>query len=246
MRPDVVFVVAAYLSAYNARAFGVRDYIAQFMFNSPPGLSDAMDLAKMLACLQLIEPLAEDGKFRIYRQTRVGLLSHPLDPEAARGHLAAATYLQMALNPHIVHVVGHTEAHHAATADDVVAACKVAQRAIDNALAGAPDMLETMRVQERASELVAEARLTLSAIRSQAGAGAGDPLTDPATLCAAVTRGILDAPHLRSNRFGRGAVETRIDGRGACVAVSPGSRKALSEAERLMVLLGAPKQDQKE
>ena len=57
--PDVVFVVAAYLSAYNARAFGVHDYIAQMMFNSPPGLSDAMDLAKMLACLELIEPLAE-------------------------------------------------------------------------------------------------------------------------------------------------------------------------------------------
>ncbi|MDW8270775.1 MAG: methionine synthase, partial [Anaerolineae bacterium] len=30
--PDVVSVVAAYLSAYNARAFGVRDYIAQLMF----------------------------------------------------------------------------------------------------------------------------------------------------------------------------------------------------------------------
>jgi len=111
--PDVVFVVAAYLSAYNARAFGVRDYIAQMMFNSPPGLSDAMDLAKMLALLEMIAPLSlpgqeagDEGSFRIYRQTRVGLLSHPLDPEAARGHLAAATYLQMALKPHIVHVVG--------------------------------------------------------------------------------------------------------------------------------------------
>ena len=46
----------------------------------------------------------------------------------------------MALKPHIVHVVGHTEAHHAATAEDVIAACKVARRAIENALAGAPDM----------------------------------------------------------------------------------------------------------
>ena len=138
--PDVVFVVAAYLSAYNARAFGVQDYIAQFMFNSPPGLSDAMDLAKMLACLALIEPLTDETAFRVYRQTRVGLLSHPLDPEAARGHLAASTYLQMALKPHIVHVVGHTEAHHAATAEDVIAACKVARRAIEDALAGAPDM----------------------------------------------------------------------------------------------------------
>jgi len=46
--PDVVFVVSAFLSAYNARQFGVRDYIAQLMFNSPPGLTDAMDLARML------------------------------------------------------------------------------------------------------------------------------------------------------------------------------------------------------
>ena len=44
--PDVLFVVSAYLSAYNAKAFGVQDYIAQMMFNSPPGLSDAMDIAK--------------------------------------------------------------------------------------------------------------------------------------------------------------------------------------------------------
>jgi hypothetical protein len=37
---DVVFVVSAYLSAYNARAFGVRDYIAQMMLNSSTILSD--------------------------------------------------------------------------------------------------------------------------------------------------------------------------------------------------------------
>jgi methylmalonyl-CoA mutase cobalamin-binding subunit len=49
--PDVIFVVSAYLSAYNARAFGVRDYIAQLMFNSPPGLSNAMDLENA-GCLQ--------------------------------------------------------------------------------------------------------------------------------------------------------------------------------------------------
>ena len=55
--PDVIYVVSAYLAAYNARAYGVEDYIAQFMFNSPPGLSDAMDLAKMLTILQLIKPL---------------------------------------------------------------------------------------------------------------------------------------------------------------------------------------------
>jgi methylmalonyl-CoA mutase cobalamin-binding subunit len=214
--PDAVFVVAAYLSAYNARWSGVRDYIAQFMFNSPPGLSDAMDLAKMFACLELIEPLqAED--FRIYRQTRVGLLSHPLDPEAARGHLAAATYLQMALRPHIVHVVGHTEAHHAAAAEDVVAACRVARRAIENALGGMPDMAAGAAVQARKRELVAEATAMLEEIRLLAPRDVADPLIDPATLACAVTSGVLDAPHLRNNRFARGEVRTRIIN-GACVA----------------------------
>ncbi len=234
--PDVVFVVAAYLSAYNAQAFGVHDYIAQMMFNSPPGLSDVMDLAKMRACLELIEPLADGTAFRVYRQTRVGLLSHPLDPEAARGHLAAATYLQMALKPHIVHVVGHTEAHHAATAEDVIAACKVARRAIENALVGAPDMTMDPRIQARKQELITEAQATLDAIRALAGLEVADPLTDPATLARAVTSGILDAPHLRNNPYGRGQVITRIDERGACVAVDAAGRP-LSEAQRLTGLM---------
>lgn len=56
--PDVIFVVSAFLAAYNAKKYGVRDYIAQMMFNSPPGLSDAMDLAKMLAVTEMIAPLA--------------------------------------------------------------------------------------------------------------------------------------------------------------------------------------------
>ena len=228
--PDVVFIVAAYLSALNARDFGVSDYIAQMMFNSPPGLTDAMDLAKMLACLELTAPLAGPD-FRIWRQTRVGLLSHPLDPESARGHLAAATYVQMALKPHIVHVVGHTEAHHAATAEDVIAACKVARRAIENALAGAPDLTLDPQVQARKETLVAEAGVTLDAIRALAGPGVMTPLADPATLAAAVTGGILDAPHLANNPFARGRVRTRIID-GACVAIDDHGR-SLSERARL-------------
>jgi len=77
--PDGICVVSAYLAAYNAKAKGVKDYIAQLMFNSPPGLSDAMDLAKMAAMLRIIAPL-EDENFRIWRQTRTGLLSYPLQP----------------------------------------------------------------------------------------------------------------------------------------------------------------------
>lgn len=232
--PDVVFVVAAFLSAYNARHFGVRDYIAQLMFNSPPGLSDAMDLARMLAILDLIQPLAGED-FRIWRQTRTGLLSYPLDPTAARAHLAASVYLQMALRPQIVHIVGHTEAHHAATAEDVIEACGLARRAIENALAGQPDMTADPAVQQRRQELVAEARVTLEAIRRLAPAEVADPWVHPPTLRQAVVSGILDAPQLKNNPFGRGAVRTRILG-GKCLAVAEDG-SPINELQRLQAFL---------
>lgn len=232
--PDVVFVVAAVLSAHNARACGVKDYIAQLMFNSPPGISDAMDLAKMLAVLDLINPLCGPD-FRIWRQTRTGLLSYPLDIDAARAHLAASVYLQMALKPHIVHVVGHSEADHAATAEDVISACKMARRAIENALQGAPDMTGDAHLQARRAALVAEAKITLRAISNLGKNSPADPLTDPATLAAAVTAGILDAPQLRRNPFARGAVLTRVID-GASLAVDPSGRP-IPEAERLAHML---------
>ena len=232
--PDVISVVAAYLAACSARACGVRDYVAQLMFNSPPGLSDAMDLAKALAMLEIIQPLAGPG-FRIWRQTRTGLLSYPLEPAAARAHLAASVYLQMALRPHILHVVAHTEAHHAATADDVIEACRLARRAVENALRGQPDMTADPAVTARKEELLREAQVTLEAIRALAAPGSAAPLTDPSALARAVRSGILDAPHLRSNPYALGRVRTRVDERGACVAVDARGRP-LSEEARLREL----------
>jgi hypothetical protein len=240
--PDVIFVVSAFLSAYNAKKLGVRDYIAQLMFNSPPGLSDTMDLAKMLAVLEMVASLTPgsspggrggigEGEFRIWKQTRTGLLSYPLNAEAARGHLAASVYLQMALKPQIVHIVGHSEAHHAATAEDVIEASQIARRAIENAVRGAPDMSFDPAVQRRKDELIVESRITLEAIRSLAASGVTDPWSDPATLAKAVTTGILDAPQLKNNRYAKGKVRTQIlDGK--CIAVDSNSHP-LKESDRL-------------
>ncbi len=228
--PDVISVVSAYLTAYNAKAFGVKDYIAQFMFNCPPGLNDAMDLAKMLAILGLITPLA-DKDFRIWRQTRTGLLSYPLDIDSARAHLVASIYLQMAIKPHIVHIVGHTEADHAATAKDIIEASKLAKRAIDNAMAGQPDMRFDPVVIERTRQLVAEANITIQAIHDLALPGTSDPLTDSEILSRAVSIGILDAPHLRNNPFAQGKIKTRII-TGASLAIDRNGQ-SISEEERI-------------
>ena len=228
--PDVMFIVTAYLSAYNAKAFGVNDYIAQLMFNSPPGLSDAMDLAKMLAILELISPLADEN-FRIWRQTRTGLLSYPLDIDAARAHLVASIYLQMTIDPHIIHIVGHTEADHAATASDILEASKLAKRAIENALTGQPDMRTDPVIKARTKHLISEAKFTLQAIHDLAEPSVTDPLTDPENLANAVAVGILDAPQLRNNKFARGMIETRII-EGSCQAIDD-TGHPLKEEQRL-------------
>jgi len=247
--PDVVFVVSAFLSAYNARAFGVQDYIAQLMFNSPAELSDKMDLAKMLAVLEMIAPLpsphfprtsaenggTEGGRFQIYKQTRTGLLSYPVEINAARAHLSASIYLQMALRPDIIHIVGHTEADHAATGDDIIEAARMARRAIENAL-GQPDLAADPDVMARKDELVEQAQVTLEAIKAIASASVSDPWTDPATLAESVSLGILDAPQLRNNEYARGEIVTRVDERGASVVVDS-TGKVISERERLKEFL---------
>jgi hypothetical protein len=230
---DVVFVVSAYLAAYNAKAYGVKDYIAQLMFNSPPGLSDAMDLAKMMAVLEVIQPL-ESENFHIWRQTRTGLLSYPLDLPAARAHLSASIYLQMAIKPHIIHIVGHTEADHAATAADIIEACKMAHRSIENSVRGAPDMTRDEKVVARKDELVEEASYALEVIRALGAGKSKDPLADAAILTQAVTSGIMDAPQLRNNPFARGTSLTMIKD-GASVAVDEKGKK-LTERDRMAKL----------
>ena len=196
------------------------------------GAQPAMDLAKMLAILDVISPLV-DWDFHIWKQTRSGLLSYPVEPNAARAHLATSVYMQMALKPHIVHVVAHTEAHHAATANDIIEAVNMAWRSIENAMAGQPDYTGDPMIQERRDELVRDANLTLDAIRALAEPGIPDALIDPGTLTKAVNLGLLDAPHLCNNPFARGAITSRLDERGACVAYDVASGHQISEKERI-------------
>lgn len=232
--PDTIAVAMAFLAAYNAKKAGVKHYVAQYMLNNPPGTSPAMDLAKMLAKIELIESLHDD-QFCTYRQTRTGLTSLPSDIVLAKGHLAASTMLQMALRPHIVHVVAHCEADHAARADDIIEAVKIAKGAIKLGLYGFDTLVNSPEVKARKEELIAEATILLDAIKSLAPASVNDPWADPATLATAVRYGLLDAPHLRDHKVALGLVSTRII-EGACRAINPQSGKPLSEDQRIMSL----------
>jgi methylmalonyl-CoA mutase cobalamin-binding subunit len=228
--PDVISVVSSYLYAYNAKRAGVRDYITTYMFESPPTLSNKMDLAKALAQIEVAESFADED-FRIWRQTRTGLLSYPVDMARARAHLAESVYLQMALRPSLVHIVGYTEADHAATAAEVIESAKMAQQVIETALEGQPDMRQDPEIQMRVATLVNEAEVLIEAIRRLGEEEVEDPLSDPATLARAVEVGLLDTPQLKRNPFARGEIRTRAIA-GAIVAVDEEGHP-LTEEERI-------------
>src|SRR5690606_39923461 len=187
------------------------------------------DLAKCLAQIELAESFVDES-FSIWRQTRTGLLSYPLGVPQARAHLAQSVMLQMSVKPHIIHVVGYTEADHAATADEVIESAQMAGYVAEVALRGSPDMTADPVVQERKEELIAETHVLLDAIRALSP-DLDDPLTDPATLARAVKIGLLDAPQLVNNPYAPGAIRTRsIDG--AIRAVDEQGRP-LTERERI-------------
>jgi len=231
---DTIAVVAAYLGAYNCKAVGVRTYIAQYMFNSPATTSPAMDLAKMMAKIELIESLYNDD-FTSLRQTRAGLLSFATDPNVSKGQLAASTVVQLAIKPAIVHVVGYSEGDHAATADEVIESCQIVHGVIRNCRTGMPNMLSDPAVQERKEELLSEANILLDAIRAL-GRGQSDPLTDPEVIAQAIEIGLLDAPHLQGNPYAAGKLFTAsVDG--AIRALNPENGEVLTEQERIDQLL---------
>ncbi len=242
--PDVVAVAAAYLAALSAKRMGVKDYVAQFMFNTPPGTSAAMDLGKMLAKLELIESLV-DHDFRVWRQVRAGLSSFPVDLGLAKGQLATSTLVSMNLKPHIVHVVGFCEGDHAATSEDVIESCKIARGVIRNCMHGMPDMTLSEEVQARKAQLLQETRALLEAIArlpellpglldSKPGQRSccSDSLVNPRVLAFAIKAGLLDAPHLVENPAACGKIRTSMVN-GACMTVDPKSGKVLPETERL-------------
>lgn len=232
---DAIAVVMAYLAAYNAKAMGVKHYVAQYMFNSPPMITPAMDLAKMLAKIQLIESL-HDRNFTSYRQARAGLLHLSPRENVAKGQLATSTVHSLQIQPHIIHVVGYCEGDHAAEASDVIESCEIVQGVIQNCVTGNADSKVDPDVNNRKEELLREASVILDAIaqlsRMMGKSHDRDPLTDPAVLAEAIRIGIIDAPHLKGNPYAFGQLETRCIG-GGIDAWSRKEERRILENERL-------------
>jgi methylmalonyl-CoA mutase cobalamin-binding subunit len=234
---DSLAVAMAFLAAYNAKKAGVRRYVSQYMFNTPPGTWPNMDIAKMLAKNELIETLAGEN-FSVFREVRAGIAHFSSVPSIAKGQLSASAVISLALKPHILHVVGFSEGDHAVFPEELIESCQIVHGVLSDCLSGLPDMESDVKVRERRDELIAEARILLDAI-ARFGAGMSeDPWSEPRVFAAAIKNGLLDTPHFRGNPHLCGKILTRlIDG--AWHAVDEASGERIGEKERTERILNS-------
>lgn len=231
---DVMSVVMAYISAYNAKKLGVKEYIAQYMFNNPNGLSFSMDFARVLAMKELVESLHDDN-FITYRETRAGLPLFNADMDVAKGQLAASTFMQMAIKPHIIHVVAYSEADHAASADDVIASCKIVKGVIRHSVSDSFSIDKDITIVNRKNELIKEAKTLIKFIEEKFS-NYDDPLTNSEVLATCIKEGYIDAVHILKNEKFKGNLTTKfVDGK--CVAYNKKNGEILGEKERLERLI---------
>ncbi len=231
---DVIPVAMAYISAYNAKKLGVQNYIAQYMFNNPYGLSFSMDFARVLAMVEMTESL-QDEHFAVYRQTRTGLPLFSSEMDIAKGQLAASTFMQMAIKPHIVHVVAYCEADHAATAADVITSCRIVKGVIKQTLNEQFSIEKDERIQARKEHLIEEAWVLLNFIREYF-TDYDDPIANPQVLAESIRLGFIDAVHIMKNDKFKGTLVTKFVN-GKCEAFNKQTGEMLSEAERLQQLV---------
>jgi len=116
------------LCAIIALKKGIKQYVMQMMFELPPDISAMDDLAKMKSAYELVEPLTRHFDFNIIKETRSGLPGFPPNLNQAKGHLAFGIYTQLYMEPDILHVVTHSEAHHEASANDIIESCEITKQ----------------------------------------------------------------------------------------------------------------------
>jgi len=151
---DDMQVVDHVLSAVIAQKKGIKHYVMQMMFELPPEISALDDLAKMKASYELAAPLTWHFDFHIIKQTRSGLPSFPPNLNQAKGHLAFGVYTQLYMEPDILHVVTHSEAHHEASAEDIIESCEIVKQVCwDFAKGQVPQIWDEPVVKARIREL---------------------------------------------------------------------------------------------
>jgi len=232
---DSLAVTMSFLAAYNARKMGVRNYVSQYMFNTPPGTTPQMDIAKMMAKNEMINTLKNEN-FDVFREVRAGIAHFSGDAYKAKGQAAASAVISLTLKPHILHVVGFSEGDHATHPDELTESCKIIHGVLFDCLDGMIDAGQDSKISERKYHLMNEAHELLLAIKEFGSDISDDPWSSPEVLAAAIKDGILDAPHFRGNKHLCGKIYTKLS-EGSWNAIEENTGEIIKEKERCKKIL---------
>lgn len=166
---DTVIVTSYALISAVMTMCGVENMVLQMQFNKPKETGDYADLAKMSAGLEMARKISLGRKnpASIFRETRTGIESLSLDMNLAKRQLARSTFLQMCMNPHIIHIVSYCEANYAARPADIIDSSKLIRRAVRIFRANQEDIMKEVNspiVKERKEYLINESSYLVNEI----------------------------------------------------------------------------------
>lgn len=242
---DTIIVTSYALVSAVMTMCGVDNMVLQMQFNKPKETGDYADLAKMSAGLEMAQRISLGRKHpaRIYRETRTGIESLSADMDLAKWQLARSTFLQMCMDPHIIHIVSYCEANYAARPADIIDSSKLIRHAVRIFRQNKEEIMKyvhTPVVEERKEFLMRESEYILRQIAKLHPQYESAPieliakyLGDPDVIATAIEKKIMSAPGIVNVRY-RGDFITKPQKYGMINAVKDYlTGTILTERERL-------------
>lgn len=242
---DTVIVASYALVSAVMTMCGVENMVFQMQFNKPKETGDYADLAKMTAGMEIATRIAQGRKYPagILRETRTGIESLSSDMTLAKWQLARSTFLQMCLDPHIIHIVSYCEANYAARPTDIIDSSRLIRRAVRIFRQNKEDIMKYTKdpiVAERKNFLIKECIDLITEVaklnpkfKPSAVENLAPYLGDSDVLASAIERKIITAPGIVNPRY-RGEFNTKAMKYGMINVVDSFiSPKEITERERL-------------
>ena len=211
---DTVIVTSYALISAVMTMCGVQNMVFQMQFNKPKETGDYADLAKMSAGMEIAKLMSKGRKTPagILRETRTGIESLSSDMNLAKWQLARSTFLQLCLDPHIIHIVSYCEANYAAKPEDIIDSSKIIRRAVRIFRNNKEDIVKYLKdpiVIERKRFLIDESKYLLEQIarlhpnykKSSKIEDLTQFIANPDILATAIERKIITAPGIINDRY---------------------------------------------
>ena len=210
---DTIIVTSYALVSAVMTMCGVQNMVLQMQFNKPKETGDYADLAKMQAGLEMARRLSLGRRkpAPIFRETRTGIESLSADMTLAKWQLARSTFLQMCMDPHIIHIVSYCEANYAARPADIIDSSRLIRRAVKIFRQHKEDIMKEVNVpivNERREYLLKESSWLVNEIAKLHPKYQPCPIEasaqyvgDADVLATAIERGYMSAPGIVNEKY---------------------------------------------